>query len=149
MALPHLSGPWPLIQFRNPFISQTVGLLGRVISPSQNLYLNTGQHKQDKRIHTPNINALSGVRTHDNSVRASEDSSRLRPRGYSDRQILALRQYKYQGHHLQLWLRRSLKSSTGNRQIPGEFLKQIGLCISISYHALGDITSCDNSFYSS
>jgi hypothetical protein len=44
MALPAHSGPWPLIQFRNHF-SQTVGLLGRVISPSQGRYLNTGQHK--------------------------------------------------------------------------------------------------------
>jgi hypothetical protein len=44
MALPAHSGPWPLIQFRNYF-SQTVGLLRRVISSSQGLYLLTGQHK--------------------------------------------------------------------------------------------------------
>jgi hypothetical protein len=44
MALPAHSGPGPLIQFRNHF-SHTVGLLGRVISSSQSLYLNTGQHK--------------------------------------------------------------------------------------------------------
>jgi hypothetical protein len=44
MTLPAHSGPWLLIQFRNQ-ISQMVGLLGRVISPSQGLYLNTGQHK--------------------------------------------------------------------------------------------------------
>jgi hypothetical protein len=49
MALPAHSGPRPLIQFRNHF-SQTVGLLGRVISPSQDRYLNTGQHKH--RINT-------------------------------------------------------------------------------------------------
>jgi hypothetical protein len=40
MALPARSGPRPLIQFRN-YSSQTVALLGRVISPSQGLYLNT------------------------------------------------------------------------------------------------------------
>jgi hypothetical protein len=34
--------------------------------------------------HTPNIHALSGIRTHDHSVRASEDSSWLRPLGYRD-----------------------------------------------------------------
>jgi hypothetical protein len=51
MALPAHSGPWLLIQFRNHF-SQTAGLLRRVISPSQGRYLNTGQHKQNKRIHT-------------------------------------------------------------------------------------------------
>jgi hypothetical protein len=77
MALPAHLGPRPLIQFSNPF-SQTVGLLGRVISPSQSLYINTGQHKQNKRIHTPNIHTLSGIRTHDPCVRASEDSSCLR-----------------------------------------------------------------------
>jgi hypothetical protein len=42
-------GPWPLF-FSFMFILQTVGLLGRVISPSQGLYLNTGQHKH--RINT-------------------------------------------------------------------------------------------------
>jgi hypothetical protein len=41
MTLPAHSGPWLLIQFRNHF-SQTVG---RVISPSQGLYLNTLQPK--------------------------------------------------------------------------------------------------------
>jgi hypothetical protein len=75
MDLPTHSGPWPLIQFRNHFL-QTVGLFGRVISPSQGRYLHTGQ-----RIHTPNTHALSGIRTHDPGVRASEDSSCLRPRG--------------------------------------------------------------------
>jgi hypothetical protein len=49
MPLPAHSGPRPLIQFRNHF-SQTVGLLGRVISSSQGRYLNTGQHKH--RINT-------------------------------------------------------------------------------------------------
>jgi hypothetical protein len=44
MALSAHSAPWTLIQFRNHF-SQSVGLLGRVISPSQGRYLNTGQHK--------------------------------------------------------------------------------------------------------
>jgi hypothetical protein len=40
---------------------------------------------QNKHIHTPNIHVLSGIRTYDPSVRASEDSSRLRPLGYCDR----------------------------------------------------------------
>jgi hypothetical protein len=43
--------------------------------PSQGLYLNTGRHKH---IYTPNIHALSGIRPHDHSVRASENSSCLR-----------------------------------------------------------------------
>jgi hypothetical protein len=45
-----------------------------VFSSSQGFYLNTGQHKHRK----------TRIQTHDNSVRASEDSSRLRQRGYSD-----------------------------------------------------------------
>jgi hypothetical protein len=44
MALQVDSGSWPLIQFRNHF-TQTAGLLGRMISLLQGLYLNTGQHK--------------------------------------------------------------------------------------------------------
>jgi hypothetical protein len=67
MALPAHSGPGPLIQFRNHF-SQTVGLLGRVISPSQSRYLNTGQYKHRINAHT-DILALSGIRTHDPRVR--------------------------------------------------------------------------------
>ena len=44
VVLPAYSEPRPLTQFLNNF-SQTVGLLRRVISLSQVLYLNTGQHK--------------------------------------------------------------------------------------------------------
>jgi hypothetical protein len=94
MALPVHSGSWSLIQFRNHF-SQTVGLLGRVISPSQGRYLNTGLHKYrinayththtHTHTHTPNIHVLSGIRTHDLSVRTSEGSSYFEPRGYCGR----------------------------------------------------------------
>jgi hypothetical protein len=51
MALTALRRPWPLLQFRNHFFTQTVGLLGRVINSSQGRYLHTGQHKQNKRKH--------------------------------------------------------------------------------------------------
>jgi hypothetical protein len=84
MALPAHSGPRPLIHF-----PQTVGLLRRVISPSQGRYLNTRQHKHRVSAYTPNIHALSWIRTHDPSVRASEDSSCLRPRGYCHRRLLS------------------------------------------------------------
>jgi hypothetical protein len=83
MALPALSRPWSLIQFRNHYF-QTARLLERVISSSQGLYLNTGKHKQNKRISTPTIHSLGGIRTHDLSVRASEDSSCLRSRSHCD-----------------------------------------------------------------
>jgi hypothetical protein len=41
-------------------------------------------YTQNKRMHTPNIHALSSIRTHYHSVRASEDSSCLRLRSYRD-----------------------------------------------------------------
>jgi hypothetical protein len=85
MALPAHSGPWSLIQFRIKF-SQTVGPLGRVISPSQGRYLNTGQLKHRIKAYTPNFHASSVIRTHDPSILVSEDSSYLRLRGYCDRQ---------------------------------------------------------------
>jgi hypothetical protein len=41
---------------------------------------------QSKRIHTPNIHALCGIRTHDSSFQGSEYSTCLRSLGYRDRQ---------------------------------------------------------------
>jgi hypothetical protein len=40
--------------------TQSVALLGRVISPSQARNLSTGQHKQNKRAHPPNIHTIVG-----------------------------------------------------------------------------------------
>jgi hypothetical protein len=51
VVLPAHLGPRPLIQFRNRF-PQSVGLLGRLISPLQGLYLNTGQHKHSINAYT-------------------------------------------------------------------------------------------------
>jgi Mn2+/Fe2+ NRAMP family transporter len=83
MALQPFVEPWPLSQFCNLFY-KAIGLLGGVISPSQGRYLYAAQHKHKISPHT-NIHALSGIRTHDPSVRASEESSCLRTRGYCDR----------------------------------------------------------------
>jgi hypothetical protein len=68
------------------FFTQTVGLLGRGISPSQGRYLRTGQHKHKINAHA-DIHAFSEIRTHDPSVRAKEDISCLRPRGHCDRRL--------------------------------------------------------------
>jgi hypothetical protein len=69
-------------------LSQTVGLLGRVISPSQGCYLNTGQHKHRINAYAQQT-SMPWVRfepTIPASERASERrSSCLRPRGYCDR----------------------------------------------------------------
>jgi hypothetical protein len=50
MALQPFVGPWPLFQFLNLF-TQSVGLLGRGISWSQDRYLHTEQHKHRIRTH--------------------------------------------------------------------------------------------------
>jgi hypothetical protein len=68
------------------FFTQTVGLLGRVISPSQGRNLDTGQHKHKINEHT-DIHALSRIRTRDPSVRATEDSSCLRPSDHRNRRV--------------------------------------------------------------
>jgi hypothetical protein len=81
-------GPWPLLQ--------SVGLLGRVISPSQGRYLHTGLHKSRKNAHT-DIHALNGIRTHDPSFRASGDSSVLRPWGHCDRPYLMDTRVNFKG----------------------------------------------------
>jgi hypothetical protein len=65
------------LQFLN--LRQSVGLLGRGISPSQSRYLTQTEYTKT------DIHALSGIQTYDPSVRASEDISCLRPRGHCDR----------------------------------------------------------------
>jgi hypothetical protein len=66
------------------FVLQKVGLLGRVISSSQGLYLNTEQHKHRINTYTKHP-CLVWVRTHDPGFRANEDSTCLRPLRYRDR----------------------------------------------------------------
>jgi hypothetical protein len=83
MSLQRFVGPLPLLQFVIIF-TQAVEQLGRGISPSQGRYLRAGQHKHRINIHT-DTHALSGIRTHDPSVRASEDSSCLWPCSHYDR----------------------------------------------------------------
>jgi hypothetical protein len=63
------------LQFLN--LRQPVGLLGRVISPTQDRYLRTEQHKH--RINAHRHPCLYGIRTHDPSVRGIEAISCLRP----------------------------------------------------------------------
>jgi hypothetical protein len=69
MALQPFVGPSPLFQF---FHLHTVGKLrGKGISPSQGLYLHTQLYKHRINAHNTDIHALSGIRTHDPSDRAS------------------------------------------------------------------------------
>jgi hypothetical protein len=87
MALQPFVGPG--LFFSLVIFTQTVGLLGQVMSPTQGRYLHTGQHKHKINSDT-DIHALSGIRTHDTSVRASEDGSCLRTRGLRDRLYLSV-----------------------------------------------------------
>jgi hypothetical protein len=64
-----------------------VGYLGRGMSPSQGLYLNTEEDKQRTNAHNKDIHVLSGIQTHDPSVRASEDSSFFRRHSHCDRRL--------------------------------------------------------------
>jgi hypothetical protein len=91
------------------FFTQTVGLLGRVISPSQGRYLHTGQHKHGINAQA-DIYALSGIRTHDPNVRAGEDSSCLRLRGHCDQlsSIIYLFMYLFIYSFIHQWLYRLL-----------------------------------------
>jgi hypothetical protein len=84
MALQAISGSWPFIQFRKHFYTD-----GRAPWTSDQLVArplptHRTTQTQNKRIQTPNIHALSGIRTHDPSVQASEDSSCVRSRGHCD-----------------------------------------------------------------
>jgi hypothetical protein len=72
--------PWnALFHFSFLILGQSVGHLGRGISPSQG---RLPTQTQNKRV---DIHSFSGIRTHDPSARAGEDSSCLRPRGHCDR----------------------------------------------------------------
>jgi hypothetical protein len=81
MALQPFIGLWPLFQFRNLFYVE-----GR--TPWTNDQPVARPLPTQRTIQTQNkrtdIHALSGVRTHDPSVPANEDSSCHRPRGHYD-----------------------------------------------------------------
>jgi hypothetical protein len=66
-------------------LGQLLELLGRVISSSQGLYLYTNTEKRTHNTNTKHSCPRQDSNPHDHSVRASEDSSCLRPRGYCDR----------------------------------------------------------------
>jgi hypothetical protein len=85
MALQPFFGPWLLFQFLGPIHSQYDSLDG--VSARRKASIYTQNNTNTEQTHT-DIHALSGIRTHDPSVRASEDSSFLRLRGHCDRQTI-------------------------------------------------------------
>jgi hypothetical protein len=81
MALQPFFGPWPLFNF---LILYTVGRTPW--TGDQPISRPVPVHRINADIH-----ALSGIRIHDPSVRASEDGSYLTPRGHRDRPKLFYR----------------------------------------------------------
>jgi hypothetical protein len=84
MALELFVGPWPLFQFLDPIHSRQDSLDGGSAHRKAATYKQNNTNRINA--HT-DIHALSGFRTHEPSVRASEDSSCLRPRGHCDGQL--------------------------------------------------------------
>jgi hypothetical protein len=81
-------GPWPLFQFLNLYT------VGRTPWPGDQpvarpLPTHRTTQTQNKRT---DIHVSSGIRTHDPSVRPSEDSSRFRLRSHCDRPLLFLQE---------------------------------------------------------
>jgi hypothetical protein len=77
-------GPWQLLQFLDPIHSQD-SLDGGSARRKASTYAQGNTNRIDARRHV-----FSGIRTHDPSVRATEDSSCLSPRGHCDRLTLLL-----------------------------------------------------------
>jgi hypothetical protein len=71
-------------------IGMTPWTSDRPVARPLHKYRTTQTQNKRTHTHTPNNHALSGIRTHDYSVRASEDSSCLRQLGYRDRPFLFL-----------------------------------------------------------
>jgi hypothetical protein len=84
MGLQLFVGPWPLLLFHN--ISYTDGKTAWTNDQpvARTLPIHRTTQTQNKRTH---IHALIGIRIHDSSVRASEDSAHLRLRSHHDRYI--------------------------------------------------------------
>jgi hypothetical protein len=82
LGLPPLNSPfhYGLLDLRHP-----VGLLGRVISSSQGLYLYIDIEKRAQTHTNTTHHAPNGIRNHDPGFRASKDIARLGPLSYRDR----------------------------------------------------------------
>jgi hypothetical protein len=77
-------GPGLCFQFYDHFTD------GRTFWTSDQLVARPLPKHRTTHAHTPNIHALCEIRTHEPSLRASEDSTCLRPLGYCDRRNYGL-----------------------------------------------------------
>jgi hypothetical protein len=81
MGLQLFVGPWQPFRFLGPTHSQQDSLDG--VSARRKAATYTQGSTNSINAHNTDIHASSGIRTHDPSVPASEDSSCLRPHGYT------------------------------------------------------------------
>jgi hypothetical protein len=77
-------GPWPLFQFLHHLHSRYVSLNGGSARRKSATYI---QNKTKREQTHRDIHASSGVRTHDPSIWADENSSCFSPHGHCDRPI--------------------------------------------------------------
>jgi hypothetical protein len=81
MVLQPFFWPWPILQFRNLIYTDS-----RTPWTSDQARCKAATYTQDKTDAHTDIHVLRGIRTHDPSVRAREDSSCPRPRGHCNGQ---------------------------------------------------------------
>jgi hypothetical protein len=80
---------WSISQFHDHFTDgRTPWVSDQLVARPLSKHRTT--ETQNKRIRTPNIHVLCGVRTHNPGFRASEDSAYLGALGYRDRHITKL-----------------------------------------------------------
>jgi hypothetical protein len=82
MVLQHFVKHWTPFQFLDSMHILSDSFDGRSAHRKASTYT---QNTNRINAHSTDIHALSRIRTHDPSVRSSEDSSCLRPRGHCDR----------------------------------------------------------------
>jgi hypothetical protein len=95
IALAAHSGPRLLIELRIHFFTDDRIPWTSNQAVARPLPKHRTTETQNKRIHTLNVHVVSGTRTHDPSVRTSDDSSCLRLLGYRDRLHPVPGCYKY------------------------------------------------------
>jgi hypothetical protein len=85
MTLQPSVGPWLLFQFLDLIHSRYDSLDGGSARRKASTY--TEQNKHRINAYNPDIHSLSGIRTHDPSIRENEDSPCIRARGHCDRHL--------------------------------------------------------------
>jgi hypothetical protein len=93
-----------------------------------------------KHIYTPNVHALSGIRTHNYRVRESRDNLCIRPLGYRDRQCITYWYINvYSIVHTAKKNKNKKKSSCRNWYVPVYFLVGCRWLLTLHVHTVDSI----------